>query len=139
MAAFQGEDNRTGLYRRLAVAFLALLGIVVLGASVYHSLGEGRWAWVDCFYMTVITLFTVGFAETLEGMSSNDAARAWTMTLIVLGSGIILYFASTLTALVVEGDLTGMLRRRRMQRRIDALDSHTVVCGAGSTGVRVIQ
>jgi voltage-gated potassium channel len=84
--------------------------------------------------MTIITLSTVGFAETLEGMNEISEARAVTITLIVLGSGTLLYFISSLTALIVEGDLQGILRRRSMQRAIGTLNNHVIVCGIGTTG-----
>jgi voltage-gated potassium channel len=78
--------------------------VVMVGATAFYSVGEGRWSWFDCFYMTIITLSTVGFAETLEGMNEIPEARAVTVTLIILGSGTLLYFISSLTALIVEGD-----------------------------------
>lgn len=133
------EDPRTGLYRRLVVAFVALGGVLVIGASGYHYLGEGRWSWTDCFYMTVITLSTVGFGELLHNMGEVEYARMWTVMLIVLGSGTLVYFVSNLTALIVEGDLQGVLRRRRMEKRVDKLHSHVVVCGVGSTGHHVVH
>ncbi len=96
--------------------------------------GAGRWSWFDCFYMTVITLSTVGFAETLEGMNEIPEARVVTISLIILGSGTLLYFISSLTALIVEGDLQGILRRRSMERAIGTLSEHVILCGIGTTG-----
>lgn len=57
-----GTDPFRHLYRRLVSAFLFLLLVVGVGTLGYHYLGEGRWEVFDCFYMTVITLSTVGFA-----------------------------------------------------------------------------
>jgi len=111
-----------------------LAAVVLVGTTAYYSVGEGRWSWFDCFYMTIITLSTVGFAETLEGMNEMPEARAVTISLIVLGSGTLLYFISSLTAMIVEGDLQGILRRRRMQRVIDKMNKHVIVCGIGTTG-----
>jgi voltage-gated potassium channel len=111
-----------------------LAAVVMVGATAYYSVGEGRWSWFDCFYMTIITLSTVGFAETLEGMNEIPEARAVTITLIILGSGTLLYFISSLTALIVEGDLQGILRRRSMQRAITTISDHVIVCGVGTTG-----
>ena len=111
-----------------------LAAVVLMGAAGYHMVGDGRWTWFDCFYMTVITLSTVGFAETLEGMNEMPEARAVTVSLIILGSGTLLYFISSLTALIVEGDLQGILRRRSMERGIGALSDHVILCGIGTTG-----
>ena len=126
--------SRRGAYGRLLSAAGVLGAVVVVGATAYYSVGQGRWTWFDCFYMTIITLSTVGFAETLEGMNEMPNARAVTVTLIILGSGTLLYFISSLTALIVEGDLQGILRRRRMQRAIEKLKEHVIVCGIGTTG-----
>ena len=127
-------QSRRGAYGRLISAAGVLAGVVVVGATAYYSVGDGRWSWFDCFYMTIITLSTVGFAETLEGMNEMPEARGVTLTLIVLGSGTLLYFISSLTALIVEGDLQGILRRRGMQRAIGTLNKHVIVCGIGTTG-----
>ena len=126
--------SRRGAYSRLLSAAGVLGAVVLVGATAYYAVGEGRWSWFDCFYMTIITLSTVGFAETLEGMNEMPNARAVTVTLIILGSGTLLYFISSLNALIVEGDLQGILRRRSMQRAIGTLKQHVIVCGVGTTG-----
>jgi voltage-gated potassium channel len=127
-------QSRRGAYGRLFSAAGVLAAVVLVGATAYFAVGDGRWSWFDCFYMTIITLSTVGFAETLEGMNEMSEARAVTITLIILGSGTLLYFISSLTALIVEGDLQGILRRRSMQRAIEKLKEHVIVCGIGTTG-----
>ena len=113
--------------------------VVLAGASGYQFLGEGRWSWGDCFYMTIITLSTVGYGETLPGMHTVDYVRAWTVLLILSGTGILLYWVSSFTAIIVEGDLRGLLRSRRVQKAIDSLRDHVIVCGAGTTGVHAIR
>ena len=84
--------------------------------------------------MTVISLTTVGYGEVL-GITGNPAAQIFTMLLITSGMGIILYSISTLTAMLIEGELTGMLRRRKMENKIKALSGHYIVCGGGETGL----
>ncbi|TFH27690.1 MAG: potassium channel protein [Myxococcales bacterium] len=126
--------SRRGAYGRLVSAAGVLATVVLVGATAYFVVGDGRWSWFDCFYMTIITLSTVGFAETLEGMNELPEARAVTIALIILGSGTLLYFISSLTALIVEGDLQGILRRRSMERAISKLNNHVIVCGSGTTG-----
>ena len=126
--------SKRGAYSRLISAAGVLAAVVLVGATAFFAVGDGRWSWFDCFYMTIITLSTVGFAETLEGMNEIPEARAVTVVLIILGSGTLLYFISSLTALIVEGDLQGILRRRGMQRAIGTLKDHVIVCGIGTTG-----
>ncbi len=133
-----GADSRRELIRQLALGALSLTIVAVVGASGYHVLGHGSWSYADCLYMTIITLSTVGYGEVLPGMDHLPGARVWTILLIVLGSGSLLFFISTLTAFIVEGDIQGVLRRRRMQKQIDQLKDHIIVVGVGATGIHVV-
>ncbi|MBK6574660.1 MAG: NAD-binding protein [Sandaracinaceae bacterium] len=72
-------------------------------------------------------------------MAGVHEARLITLALIVAGSGTLLYFISNLTALIVEGDLQGLLRRRRMERAIEHLQNHVIVCGIGTTGRHIVR
>ena len=127
------------IWNRLLAGFVALIVVVVGGATGYWWIGDGRWAWIDCLYMTVITVTTVGYGETLEGMDTVRYARGFTMMLLVFGTGVLVYFASMITAFVVEGDLRNVLSAQRMRKRIRAMKDHFVVCGAGSTGRHIIN
>jgi voltage-gated potassium channel len=128
-----------GLTRRLAMG-LALLCVVVLGGGVgYYLIGRGAWAFGDCLYMTVITVTTVGYGELLPGMDQAPYARAFTVVLLVFGTGSIVYFASTVTAFIIEGDLRSLMFASRLKKRMKRMKDHVVVCGAGSTGRHVIE
>lgn len=127
------------LVKRLLVGFFVLVGVVWGGATGYWVIGEGRWAFHDCLYMTVITLTTVGYGETLEGMDKVPYARDFTMVLLLFGTGAIVYFASTITAFIVEGDLKNVLFASRMKKRMKRMKDHIIVCGAGTTGRQVIE
>ena len=127
------------VYERIIVAAVALTFVIMVGSTAYYTLGDGRWSRFDCFYMTVITLSTVGFGETLPGMSTVPEARMVTLGLIVAGSGTLLYFVSNITALVVEGDLQGIIRTRKMERAIRNIRRHVIVCGIGTTGRHIVR
>lgn len=136
---FRGEeDARLRAYSRLISAVTTLMATVAIGSTALYHVGAGRWSFFECFYMTVITVSTVGFGETLPGMGLVPSARVITLVLIVVGSLTLLFFLSTFTAFIIEGDLQGILQQRRMQRRIDKLREHIIVCGAGNTGEHVI-
>ena len=127
------------LRRRVYLAGLALFVAVFGSAGGFYLIGEGRWPFAECLYMTITTLATVGFGELLPGMSHMPLARLWTVGVILCGSGIIVYWVSSFTALIVEGDLKGVLRRRRMDNLIEKMTNHVVVCGAGTTGVHAVR
>jgi voltage-gated potassium channel len=127
------------LARRLIGALVALLVIVVLGASGFWLIGDGRWSIGECAYMTIVSATTVGFGETLEGMHHVPAARGWAVFVILLGVGTFGFAASMLTAFVVESDLRASFRRKAMRKQILGLSGHTIVCGVGSTGGHVVR
>jgi voltage-gated potassium channel len=127
------------LGRRLLTGFLVLVAVVVGGAAGYYVIGEGRWAFRECIYMTVITVTTVGYGETLPGMDVTPYARGFTMLLLIFGTGSIVFFASMITAFVVEGELRDVLFQSRLKKRMKRMKDHVVVCGAGTTGRHVIE
>jgi voltage-gated potassium channel len=123
----------------MAAASAAILVVVAVGTAVFYWLGEGQWSVFDCFYYTIITLTTVGYAEVLPNLAEVEFARAFTVCLIVVGVGTFLYFASTFTAFIIEGDLQRALKDTRMHKNIKKLEDHVIVCGAGSTGRHVLE
>src|SRR5690242_14900444 len=111
----------------------------MLGGVGYYVIGGGAWPFGDCLYMTVITVTTVGYAEVLPRMDVVHYARGFTVVLLVFGTGTIVFFASTLTAFIVEGDLRNILFANRLKKRMKRMKDHVIVCGAGSTGRNVIE
>jgi voltage-gated potassium channel len=119
--------------RRLSMVCAAIFMVVMVGSSGYYIIYGGKFRFVDCMFMTVISLTSVGYGEVLP-VSGNLPAEIYTMVLISLGMGVILYGISTLTALIIEGELSGILRKNKMQKRISKLTGHYIVCGGGETG-----
>jgi len=129
----------SSLTKRLLMG-LALLVVVVIGGGLgYFVIGRGQWSFGDCIYMTVITVTTVGYGEILVNMDRVEYARGFTVALLVFGTGSIVYFASTVTAFIIEGDLRNVLFASRLKKRMKRMKDHVVVCGAGSTGRNVIE
>jgi voltage-gated potassium channel len=127
------------LARRLFLGFIALVVVIVGGAVGYWLIGGGKWTLSDCTYMTVITVTTVGYGEVLHDMDKVPYARGFTTILLVFGTGTLVFFASTITAFIIEGDLRNVLFAQRMRKRMRRMKDHVIVCGAGSTGRNVIE
>jgi len=117
----------------LHFAFVYLL-VIALGTIGYMII-EG-WRVVEALYMTVITLSTVGFSE-VRPLSS--AGRIFTTALIVAGVGAVTYLFAAISQYIVSGELTGSIRKARMQQRIDALSGHYIVVGYGRVGQQVVE
>jgi len=122
--------------RKLVVAGVLMLFMFAVGIFGYRIIGQGDWSMMDCAYMTVITLTTVGYNEVLN-LSVYPGARAFTMVLILFGMGTILFFVSTLTAFIVEGQLRDLIWRKKMDKALKKLDQHIIICGMGETGLHV--
>jgi voltage-gated potassium channel len=112
---------------RIAVLFLAV--VVITGIAGYRFL-EG-YTWLEAFYMTIITISTVGFGYIRP---LSPAGMIFTIGLLFAGLGVVLYTAGTVTAKIVEGEFQQFFGRRRMEKQIDALTNHYLVCGYGRIG-----
>ncbi len=112
---------------------LLLTLVVFVGALGYHYISHTNV--VDSFYMAVTTLFTVGFREMGD---VSTGSKLFTVGYLVAGLGVATYALSNLTALIVEGDLQGYIRERRMDKRLDALQDHIIVCGLGKMGFQAV-
>jgi voltage-gated potassium channel len=117
---------------RLAGALAILASLTLLGSLGYVWI-EGM-SFLDAFYMTVITLSTVGYGETAP---LSDIGRIYTIGLILLGLGAALYAISTLATSLIEGRLLQIMGRTRMKRAIATLHDHVIVCGFGRFGQAV--
>ena len=122
------------LYKRLIGIFLALAAILLSGITGYVLIE--RWSVIESLYMTVITISSVGFMEVHP---LSQSGRIFTIFLILCGSGVLIYCVSLITAFVVEGELTDVIRRRKMNSKIKGLNEHYIVCGADQTGLYVIE
>lgn len=115
-------------WRRLAAAVALLVGVLALGTVGYLVLGLG---FVDALYQTVTTVATVGFREVVP---FDTAEKIFTMVLIMLGVGAVLYALGVLIETLVEGRLLETLGRFRMERTIDGMRDHVIICGWGRVG-----
>jgi len=119
--------------RRVAAFGVVLLAVVSAGTVGYMAL-EG-WSFIESLYMTIITLSTVGFSEVRP---LSPAGRIFTAGLILAGVGAVAYLFGAISQYIISGELTGSIRKARMQQRIDALSGHYVICGFGRVGQQVL-
>jgi voltage-gated potassium channel len=115
--------------RNLKIIALALAVLVVAGTVGFHII-EG-WPWFDGFYMVVTTFTTIGYQE-IHPLS--QAGRIFNVTLIILGVGLLFLAIGTATQALLEFELGQFFGRRRMEREIERLSGHYILCGAGRVG-----
>jgi voltage-gated potassium channel len=109
---------------------VALLAAVTLAGTLGYMLIEGWDAW-DAFYMSAITITTVGYREVHD---LSFAGQVWTVILLFSGVGAALYVFTLLATMVVEGGLPLRLQKRRQARMITTIKDHFIVCGYGRIG-----
>lgn len=126
-------DTLRPFVRRFGAAALYFVGLFAFAATGLRII-EG-WSWFDSLYMGVTTVTSVGFMEVHP---LSPAGRSFVLLLIVLGvTGLGIWWALT-TALIVELDLGGVLRRRRKMKQLEAVEGHYVICGVGRVGRMVL-
>jgi voltage-gated potassium channel len=121
-------------YKSLYVAFLGLTLVMGIGTSGYRVI-EG-WPLLDCIYMTVITLTTIGFSEVHP---LSDSGKIFTIGIIFAGIGMVGYAFVSATSIVVEGEFVRLFSRRRSMKSIGRMHNHIVVCGFGRMGSAIAQ
>jgi voltage-gated potassium channel len=137
-----GEHNsgwRT-MKRRLTVITILIVIIIGTGIAGFWTLGRAAGAQptvLDCAYQTVITLATVG--NMTPKLAEVWYGQVFIIVLILSGMGVLLVFATTVTAFLVEGEMHQIFRRKKMDKALQNMKDHIIVCGAGSTGANVIE
>jgi voltage-gated potassium channel len=129
-SATEWERALGDLRKRLLGAFGFIILVTLIGV-VGFSIIDPSAGLIRAFFMTAITLTTVGYGEEIP--LETDGARVFTAVLILFGMGAVLYFVSTGTAFLLEGQLGHVFRRRRMERDLASLRDHHIVCGSGRT------
>ena len=124
----------TSILARFREIAILLILVHLIGVVGYMTI-EG-WSAFDAFYMTVITLGTVGYGET---HTLSTSGRVFTIGLIFVGIGTFAYALSSVTAFWVEAHVFGLWRKRRMERRIAELRDHIIVCGGGNTASHIAE
>ena len=127
--------HRQGQLWRQVVTVLALLLSLTLAGTVGLKIITND-SWVDCLYMAVITLTTVGFTEAVD---LGTRGRVFIIVYLMFGLGVFTYSASLLGHWIVNVRLQAILERRRMENSIQKLTDHFIICGLGRMGAIIAE
>ncbi len=121
-------------FKNVYIALGLLFGIILVGVIGFMIIENFNFT--DAFFMTIITIATVGFRE-VHPLSSTG--MYFTAFLIVFSFGIFAYAVTTFTRYVVDGALGHYYKSRLVRNKIQKLKDHVVICGYGRNGRQAVQ
>lgn len=114
---------------RLNIAIVLLTFVFVIGVFGFKIISD--FSWIDAVYMTVITITTVGFGEV---QPLDQESKIFTIFLILTSVIIVGYAIKVITEYIISRDTINELKKKKMQKKIDALSGHVIICGFGRNG-----
>jgi voltage-gated potassium channel len=123
------QEIRTGL-----IVVGAFIAAVIVGTAGYMLIED--WNFVDSVYMTITTIFTVGFGEVHP---LSRAGIVFTLALIMGGVATIFYGIGVMMEFIIGGQLSGLFRRRVVRKQVDKLEGHQIICGYGRVGETIAR
>ncbi|SVA51195.1 uncharacterized protein METZ01_LOCUS104049, partial [marine metagenome] len=122
------------VFSRKSSKFLAYFAILItVGTLGFYFFGGSEWSLIDSFYMTIITLTTVGFGEVHP---LDDLGRLWTSFVIIFGVSGFLYMISEFGAELIE---FRVYQENQKKRKISKMKNHYIICGYGRMGAVIAK
>jgi len=115
------------------ISLLLLFFVIAIGIIGYVFIENG--SFVDSFYMTIITMSTVGFGEIHQ---LTQAGKLFTIFLIIISLIVYVYAVTSLTEYIANEKIFQNLKYKRVQKKINKLENHSVVCGYGRNGRQAV-
>ena len=110
------------IYQRFGLILL-LISIVIFGGTIGYGIIEGL-PFIDAFYMTIITITTVGFKEVVV---LSNTGKIFTIILILTGIGVITTGISFIFSSIMEGTFSEVIRRQRMEKKSAKIKDHFII------------
>jgi voltage-gated potassium channel len=117
---------------------IALIAVLLTGTTGYRLIGGPRYSLLDCLYMTVITISTIGYGEIID-LSRSPFGRVFTMFIAFTGIGLLAFILSNATVFLLQGELRDVFRRRKMEKIIEKYKEHYIVCGVEGVGSYIVH
>ncbi|MEA3317822.1 MAG: NAD-binding protein [Bacteroidota bacterium] len=121
-------------FKSVYIAIGLLIIVVTTGISGFIVIED--FTFIEAFFMTIITISTVGFRE-IHPLS--EIGQVFTAFLIVSSFGIFAYAVTTITRYIVDGVFRNYLKDNKVKKRIEKLQNHVIVCGYGRNGRQAVE
>lgn len=119
---------------RFLKAALLLVSVIFCGTIGYYFI-EG-WPLFDAFFMTIITISTVGYREIRP---LTDIGRIFTLFVIFFGVGTLFYTLAVGVESMIEGHITNLFGKRRIMKELSKIKNHYILCGYGRVGQEIAK
>lgn len=127
---FDSRTNKNTVYLAFVLSLL-ILGVGITGFMIIEEFN-----FINAFYMTVITISTVGFSEVHE---LSESGRIFTAFLIIFSLGTFGYIVTTITKYIVNGVFRINYKEFKVKQKIASLEKHVIVCGFGRNGQQTAE
>lgn len=119
---------------KIYLAILLMFAVLMVGVMGYRLISD--YSWLEAFYMTVITVTTVGFSEVRP---LSDGAKIFTVFLIISSVFIFAFAISVITEYMMSRNSLQILKKKKVRKQIDNFSNHVVVCGFGRNGKQAAE
>lgn len=125
---------KTLIFRELLLPLVVLLSIIIIGFFGFIFIED--LSPLKSLYLLVITFATIGYGDVVP---LTDLGRAFTIVIVISGLTVGLYSIGKISAFFVEGELSTLLKQRKMNKALEKMKDHYIVCGYGKTGKHVLE
>jgi len=121
-------------YYRFMIPMFLLVLLIIIGTIGYVVIDD--YTWFNAFYMTIITVATVGYGE-VEPLSITG--KIFTSFLIITSFITFAYAVSSITKFIMDGELNSFFKNKRLNSAVEKLTDHVIICGYGRNGKQAAQ
>lgn len=122
---------------RLKVPFVAFTLLISASTFFYRYITNYTYSVIDCFYMTMITITTIGYGEIVD-LSHSPEGRLYTVFLALAGIALATYTISSVIAVFVDGRINKTYKYLQTMNTIAELNDHFIICGLGRIGNSIV-
>lgn len=129
----KGKASKELLSKLMLPASLFIF-VLLFGMIGFHFIED--YTFLESLYITVITISTVGYGEVRP---LSDEGRVFTIILILLNLGIFSYLITLFSKYITDGDYIKNYKLLKMEKRINHLKDHVIICGFGRNGKQTAE
>ncbi len=126
------------LFKRFFYAILTLLLVIATGTVGFWFLSDYRSSIFDSFYMTIITITTIGYGEIID-VGRIPHGRLFTLIIALSGIGAFTFILTNFTAFMVSGEMIKSFRVWSTVRKVAKMKNHYIICGSGEVGFQIAE